>query len=191
MSRRGSMHWLWNMRCRHILTMCFSAFAASSNAALIIAGQCQKSHMDELDHAIINHLQGDLPVCERPYLEAAQRVGITEDALLARLSRLLENGILTRIGPMFQIERMGGAFTLAALHAPDSKFDVVAAKVNALPEVAHNYARTHNLNMWFVIATETPAEIDRVISRIEDDTGCDVLNFPKSREYFVELKLKI
>lgn len=147
--------------------------------------------MDDIDRAIINTLQGDLPVCERPYREAAQRIGIDEDELLTRLERLREDGVLTRVGPMFQIEKMGGAFTLAALRAPDSEFDQVAEQVNVFPEIAHNYARDHVLNMWFVIATETPEEIAQVIGRIEEKTGCTVFNFPKSREYFVEMKLKV
>jgi DNA-binding Lrp family transcriptional regulator len=146
--------------------------------------------MDDIDRAIINTLQGDLPVCERPYLEAASRIGIGEDELLERIQNLLSTGVLTRVGPLFQIERMGGAFTLAALSAPEERFDDVAAKVNALPQIAHNYRRENALNMWFVIATETPDEIARVIEKIEANTGCKVYNFPKSREYFVELKLQ-
>lgn len=146
--------------------------------------------MDPIDRAIINNLQEGLAICERPYLEAAQRVGLSEDELLARLTRLLAEGVLTRIGPLYQIERMGGAFTLAALHAPLAEYERVAQQVNALPQIAHNYAREHELNMWFVIATETPAEIACVIDTIEQQTGCSVFNFPKSREYFVELKLK-
>jgi DNA-binding Lrp family transcriptional regulator len=147
--------------------------------------------MDDIDRGIINSLQGGLPVCERPYLEAAQRLGIGEEELLLRLATFLENGTLTRIGPLFQIERMGGAFTLAALSAPAEEYERIAAAVNALPEVAHNYERTHDLNMWFVVAAETPEGIDRAIERIERDTGCKVYNFPKSREYFVELKLTV
>ena len=127
---------------------------------------------------------------DRPYLEAARRLGLQEEDLIARLSRMLAQGVLTRIGPLYQIERMGGAFTLAALHAPAEQYERVAQQVNALPQIAHNYAREHELNMWFVIATETPQEIDTVIARIERETGCSVFNFPKSREYFVELKLK-
>ena len=146
--------------------------------------------MDEIDRKIINTLQGDLPVCERPFLEAAKLIGIEENELLARIKTLLETGILTRVGPLFQIERMGGAFTLAALSAPEERFDDIAAKVNALPQIAHNYRRGHALNMWFVVATETPEEIGEVIGQIERDTGCKVYNFPKSREFFVELKLQ-
>lgn len=146
--------------------------------------------MDQIDRDIINGLHGGLAIGERPYLEAAQRLGLDEDELLARLGRLLKDGVLTRVGPLYQIERMGGAFTLAALHASAEEFEQVAQRVNALPQVAHNYARDHDLNMWFVIATETPGEIEEVIKTIERETGCSVFNFPKSREYFVELKLK-
>lgn len=146
--------------------------------------------MDQIDRDIINGLQGGLAVCERPYLDAAQRLGLEEDELITRLGRMLAEGVLTRIGPLYQIERMGGAFTLAALHAPVEAYEQVAQRVNALPQVAHNYAREHELNMWFVIATETPDEIEEVIAEIELATGCGVLNFPKFREYFVELKLK-
>lgn len=141
------------------------------------------------DRAIINSLQGGLPVCDRPYLEAARAIGIGEDELLERLQRLLDEGTLTRVGPMFQIERIGGAFTLAALQAPAADFDRIVALVNAHPEVAHNYERSHALNMWFVIATETPERIAQVIAAIEEETGCPVFNFPKSREYFIEMKL--
>lgn len=146
--------------------------------------------MDQIDRDIINGLQEGLAVCDRPYLQAAQRLGLEEDDVIARLTRLLTEGVLTRVGPLYQIERMGGAFTLAALHAPVDRYEQVAQRVNALPQVAHNYAREHELNMWFVIATETPGEIQEVIDRIERETGCSVFNFPKSREYFVELKLK-
>jgi DNA-binding Lrp family transcriptional regulator len=145
--------------------------------------------MDPLDRLIINNLQGGLPVCERPWQAAAEQLGIDEDTLLARLASLLERRILTRVGPLFQIERIGGAFTLAALHAEPEQFETVAAQVNALPQVAHNYQRDHHLNMWFVLATETPPEIAAAIAAIERETGCDVFDFPKSREYFVEMKL--
>ena len=79
--------------------------------------------MDQIDRDIINGLHGGLAVCERPYLEAAQRLGLEEDVLIARLSRMLADGVLTRVGPLYQIERMGGAFTLAALHAPPEEYE--------------------------------------------------------------------
>lgn len=145
--------------------------------------------IDAVDRQIIDKLQGDFPLCERPYAAAAERLGIAEDELLARLRRLLDARVLTRFGPMVQIERMGGAFVLAALAVPEARYDEVTVLVNALPQVAHNYRREHALNMWFVLATETPAGIGEAVARIERDTGLKVFAFPKEREYFVEMKL--
>jgi DNA-binding Lrp family transcriptional regulator len=145
--------------------------------------------MDDLDRRIVNTLQGNFPVCERPFSAAAASLGTTEDELIARVDRLLDDGMLTRFGPLFDVERMGGAFVLAAMAVPEARFDEVVAEVNALPEVAHNYAREHQLNLWFVLAAETQAAIASAISAIEEKTGLEVLALPKECEYFVELKL--
>lgn len=145
--------------------------------------------MDALDRRIVNALQGGFPVCERPFLEAATALGIGEDALIARVDALLADGTLTRFGPLFDATRLGGAFTLAAMRVPPADFERVAEQVNAFPEVAHNYARDHDLNLWFVLGTETPEGIAKAIAGIEAATGLPVFAFPKEREYFVELRL--
>jgi DNA-binding Lrp family transcriptional regulator len=147
--------------------------------------------MDDLDRRIVNTLQDGFPVCERPFRAAAAELGTTEEELIARVDRLLDEGMLTRFGPLFQIERMGGAFTLAAMEVPAERLDEVAGIVNLLPEVAHNYAREHALNMWFVLATEDPEDTAAAVRAIERRTGLEVLLFPKGREYFVELKLEV
>jgi DNA-binding Lrp family transcriptional regulator len=146
--------------------------------------------LDSVDRQILAKLQGEFPICERPYAEAAEQLGIAEDELLQRIERLLADKVLTRFGPMFQVERMGGAFVLAALAVPEARYDEVTALVNGLPEVAHNYRREHELNMWFVLATETPFGIAEAIARIERETGYPVYAFPKEREFFVEMKLE-
>lgn len=145
--------------------------------------------MDELDRAIVNALQGGFPISDEPYREAAEQLGIAEAELIARLQRMLEEKTLTRFGPMFQVERMGGAFVLAALAVPEADYERVAEQVNTLPEVAHNYRREHALNMWFVLATEMPEGIPAAIDRIERATGLKVYAFPKLKEYFVEMRL--
>jgi DNA-binding Lrp family transcriptional regulator len=146
--------------------------------------------MDAVDRAIVNQLQGGFPVCERPYAEAATKLGLTEDELLQRLDTLLENGTLTRFGPMYHAERLGGALTLAAMKIPDADFERVAEIVNRFPEVAHNYAREHAFNMWFVLATEAPERIEEVIGEIERATGYRVYNMPKLEEFFVGLRFE-
>jgi len=114
---------------------------------------------------------------------------MSEDELLSRLRRLLDERVLTRFGPMFQVERMGGAFVLAALKVPEADYERIAEIVNGFPEVAHNYRREHVLNMWFVLATESPVGIANATAAIEAATGLPVFAFPKEREYFVEMKL--
>jgi len=146
--------------------------------------------MDTADRAIINNLQGGFPVAERPFAEVAATLGLSEEDLISRIGKLLAQGTLTRFGPMYHAERLGGALTLAAMKIPADEFDRVAEIVNSFPEVAHNYARDHAFNMWFVLATETPEEIGRVIADIEHKTGYTVHNMPKLEEFFVGLRFE-
>lgn len=146
--------------------------------------------LDALDRRIIDHLQGGFPLTPRPYADAAAQLGIDEAELLQRLQALLDRKTLTRFGPMFQVERLGGAFVLAAMQVPEADWARVVEQVNAFPEVAHNYRRDHAFNMWFVLATARPEGIADTIARIEAATGLPVAAFPKEREYFVEMKLK-
>jgi DNA-binding Lrp family transcriptional regulator len=141
------------------------------------------------DARLIDRLHGNLPLADRPFAAVGAELGMTENEVLERLGRLLSHGVLTRLGPLFQIERAGGKFVLAALEVPDERFDEVAATVNAFDEVAHNYRREHAFNMWFVVAAEAPAQCDAVLARIGEATGLQVHAFPMEREYHVGLRL--
>jgi DNA-binding Lrp family transcriptional regulator len=145
--------------------------------------------MDELDRSIINELQGGFPVCDHPFAEIAARLHTTEPELISRIERLLKDGTLSRFGPMYHAERMGGSLSLAAMKIPEPDFERVAEIVNAIPEVAHNYARDHVLSMWFVLATETPRQHAAALERIERETGYPVYDMPKIKEYFIGLRL--
>ena len=147
--------------------------------------------LSPFDARLLERLHGDLPLSDTPFADVALELGSSEAEVLERLQTLLADGTLTRFGPLFQIERAGGLFVLAAMDVPEERFDAVTAQVNALPEVAHNYRREHALNMWFVLGTETTAAAAAAIERIEADTGLPVLAFPKEREFFVELKLPL
>lgn len=147
--------------------------------------------LDAADRAIINRLQAGLPIGERPFAEAAAALGLGEMDLIARLDRLLQEGYLTRFGPLYHAERMGGGITLAAMAVPAADFDRVAEQVNAHPEIAHNYARDHWLNLWFVVATERPGQIAEVLAQIARETGLTVYDFPKEEEFCIELQLAV
>lgn len=145
--------------------------------------------MDELERAIVNRLQGGFPLSERPFAAAARDLGTDEAILIAKLQAMLDAGTLTRFGPMYDAERLGGAFTLCAMSVPEPDFERVAALVNAHPEVAHNYERAHHYNMWFVVAAASRAQIAPLLAAIEAETGYPVLNLPREQEYFIELRL--
>ena len=147
--------------------------------------------MDALDRRIINELQGGFPVCEHPFREIADRLGSTESELITRIGCMLDDGLLTRFGPMYHAEHMGGALSLCAMRVPPERFEAVADVVNTHPEVAHNYQRDHDMNMWFVLATETPAALQAAVDRIEAETGLKVFNLPKLEEFYVGLHFEV
>ncbi len=145
--------------------------------------------LDKTDRAILNRLQDDLPLTSHPYAAIAEEIGIPENELLSRLSRMKDERVITRFGPFFDAAAMGGAFCLCAMGVPPEDFEAVLTKVNAHPEVAHNYERTHRLNMWFVLATETPEGIEATADAIERETGIAILRFPKLQEFFIGFRV--
>jgi DNA-binding Lrp family transcriptional regulator len=141
--------------------------------------------------AFINQFQGGFPIVERPFHSVAAKLGAQEAALIHTVRQLLDNGLLSRFGPLYDPAGLGGAVTLAALSAPEASFQQVADQVNRLPAVAHNYRRDHRLNMWFVVASDHPQGVGECLADIERDTGLTVYDFPKLREFYLGLWLEL
>jgi len=147
--------------------------------------------MDSLQRHFINHFQGGLPVVKQPYSSVAETLGTDEASVISMIRDLLDEGILSRFGPMYDAVSMGGGLTLAAMSVPASRFEAVVEQVNALSAVAHNYQRDHELNMWFVLATDTPEGFGEALATIEEKTELTVYNFPKLQEFYLGLWLKL
>jgi len=147
--------------------------------------------IDDIDRAILNNFQGGFPICDHPYQKAAEQVGISEADFIQRIESMLEKKQLSRFGPMYHAERMGGGLSLCAMRIPEADFEHVNEQVNSFPEVAHNYARDHEFSMWFVLATETPQRIESVLAEIEEKTGYRVYNMPKQEEFFIGLRFEV
>ena len=145
--------------------------------------------MDRIDCALINRYQSGVPLGTMPYHDMGAALGLSGDEVIERIKRMLEAGELTRFGPLYNVEEMGGVFTLCAIKVERRRFEAVTEMVNRYPQVAHNYEREHALNMWFVVAAESAAESERVITAIESETGCPVLRLPKLEEFYVGLFL--
>ncbi len=148
--------------------------------------------IDKIDKALINALQGGFPICDNPYEQVANQFNLTESELLKRIESLLKRKILTRFGPMYDIQKLGGAFSLCAMRVPEKQFEEITQIVNRYPEVAHNYKRQSykengDFNMWFVLATEDPEQIQETCDRISKESKMRVYNMPKQKEFFVGL----
>ncbi|MVO17921.1 AsnC family transcriptional regulator [Parasedimentitalea huanghaiensis] len=146
--------------------------------------------LDDTDRLLINRLQDDLPLSSHPFAEVGKELGLSEADVISRIEAMKETGAITRFGPFFDVAAMGGAFCLCAIAVPSDQFERVMIEVNDFPEVAHNYERDHTLNMWFVLATETPEGIAETAERIEEKTGLQVLCFPKLQEFFIGFRVK-
>jgi DNA-binding Lrp family transcriptional regulator len=147
--------------------------------------------LTELERRFINHYQGGFPLLEQPFRMVAADLGCSEHTLLDSIRHLLDTGILSRFGPLYDAVKLGGGLTLAAMSVPEEQFEEVTALVNGCTEVAHNYRREHELNMWFVLATKAPEDISNTLNKIEHSTGLRVYNFPKQHEFYVGLWLHI
>ena len=147
--------------------------------------------LSKLERDFINNFQGNFPLQERPFLSVAEQLNCSEDELIATVKKLKSEKILTRFGPLYDAAELGGGLTLAAISVPQERYEIVTELVNTYPEVAHNYRREHELNMWFVLATETPIELAQVLSSIEKTTGLTVYNFPKQQEFYIGLWLHL
>jgi DNA-binding Lrp family transcriptional regulator len=147
--------------------------------------------LNALEIALINQYQGGFPVCNNPFSEIACELDSDQTTVIATIQKLIAAGWLTRFGPLYDAAALGGGLTLAAVSAPEADYDRIAEIINQYPQVAHNYRREHQLNMWFVLATEKPEEIQSTIHSIERVAGLKVYNFPKQREFYVGLWLHL
>lgn len=149
------------------------------------------SSVDLTGKAIINGLQGGFPLTNRPFRDAGAKLGLGEEELIEGVRNLIEGGQLSRFGPLWNAELLGGGVCLAAMAVPQERFDDVADLVNAHPEVAHNYERSHALNMWFVVSAENAGRIGEVIAEIERETRLAVYAMPKTREFFIGFRVEV
>lgn len=149
------------------------------------------AYLDPTARAIVNGLQGGFPLTSRPFRDAGRELGLTEDELIDGVRDLTASGALSRFGPLWNAEQIGGGVCLAAMAVPQERFEEVAEKVNAHPEVAHNYERVHTLNMWFVVSADDPRKVQQVIAKIENETGLAVHAMPKAREFFVGFQVEV
>lgn len=151
----------------------------------------QTVSLSYIEKQLINRLQRDLPLVANPFQVIAEELGRTEDEVISILKDLQKRRVLTRFGPLFDITKRQGAVSLCALKVPYERVDEVSNLVNSYSQVAHNYLREHEWNMWFVLATDTQSELDRTFNDIVAKSCCPGMDCPKQKEFFVGLFLPV
>ena len=140
--------------------------------------------MDDIDRKLINEIQANFPVAQRPYKDLGIRLNCSEENILTRIKRLKKEGIVRRIGGNFDSQRIGFATTLCAAKVPEDTIEEFVRVVNKYSGVTHNYRRDHHYNIWFTFVAPTMKVIEGYIDEIMKDTGVEeILNLPAVKQF--------
>jgi len=143
-----------------------------------------------LEQRLLNDFQRDMPLSATPFADMASQLGVTEEDVLHRVKRLQQEGVISRIGPVFRPNRVGVS-TLAAMSIPEKELECVARIVSAFPEVNHNYERDHEFNLWFVVTASSEEHLNMVLQDIEQHTEHPLMSLPMLEDYFIDLGFDI
>jgi DNA-binding Lrp family transcriptional regulator len=148
--------------------------------------------LDEADKALLQTLQDDFPLTTRPWDALAERLGTTAEDVMGRIGRLKEEGVIRRIGPVLETDKVGlTARTLVLMKVPPERMDEVAEIVSGFDEVTHNYERDHEYNLWFTLITPSQERLKDALASIIDATGVSeegVLNLPVTERYKIGVR---
>jgi DNA-binding Lrp family transcriptional regulator len=143
--------------------------------------------LSRLQRDLLQLVQADFPLVARPYQALGERVGASEEAVIAALGELGRVGVIRELAPVFATGRLGYSSTLAALAVPEERVEAVAALVNAYPEVTHNYLRDHRYNLWFTVTAPTPERVGEVVGEIAAQTGLAPLTMPTRQQFKIRV----
>lgn len=123
------------------------------------------------DGILLDALQTDFPICERPYAALGERFGLSEGECYRRVCALREKGVIRRIGAAFNSHALGFVSTLVAFAVREEAVDDAAAVVSASPFVTHNYRREGEFNLWFTLVAPSRAKIEEVVEELRAGTA--------------------
>ncbi|WP_066412327.1 siroheme decarboxylase subunit beta [Halorubrum aethiopicum] len=155
-----------------------------------------RADLDAVDAVLIDDYQSGFPVEARPFERVAEEIAaetgvdVDGDEVLERVRDLHERGVFRRFGAVLNPPVIGSS-TLAAVRAPEERFDEIAEVINGYRQVNHNYRRDHEWNQWFVVTAGSREKRDAILAEIEERTGCAVLNLPMLTDYYIDLEFPV
>ncbi|MFC1474425.1 AsnC family transcriptional regulator [bacterium] len=148
--------------------------------------------MDDIDKKLMNMLQEEIPVTERPFAEFGEKLGISEAETLERVRRMDEEDRFRRIGPSFAPRKMGYTSTLCAARISTENFDDAVSFINKYPQITHNYERDDFFNVWFTVIARGEEEVERILDEIRENTGAEeVLNLPATHIFKILVQFDV
>lgn len=151
-----------------------------------------RPELSGLDKTILNLIQKEFPMVTRPFREIARKTGSTEGKVLSRVKWLKDNGIIRRLGGVFEWRKMGFVSTLIALRVSPERLEQVGEAVAALEGVTHNYQRNHDFNLWFTLVTSSREEQERILAEVKNYPGVEeLLNLPALEQYKIGVNFKL
>jgi len=154
----------------------------------------RKCTMDTIDRQILQELQDHFPLKERPYDHLAERLHIPADELWERVQRMLDEGIIRRIGASVDSRKFGFCSTLAAVSVEPEQVDRAAEVIGRFHEVTHSYLRDDTFNIWFTIIAADDKRIDEILGQIRSSLSLDsskVLNLPVKRLFKLDARFTV
>jgi DNA-binding Lrp family transcriptional regulator len=148
--------------------------------------------MDEIDKKLLNILQKEFPLTEYPFAAVAGKCGIDEEEVLIRIGRLKKEGIIRRIGAVFDGAKLGRAGTLCAARVPEDKIGDFVRVINAEKGVTHNYRRRNEYNIWFTVNMATSDKLDEFLEHVKEKTGVtDILDMRAVKTFKIDASMEM
>lgn len=152
----------------------------------------QLQTIDSLDKQLLNEIQWQFPLVDKPFLEISKRYNVSEDEVIERIKILKRIGLIRQINAIFDTRRLGYKSTLVAFSVLQDKLDQVANEVNRHPGVSHNYERNHEYNMWFTLAVPPFGDMKRDLEHMASLDGVTKYRvLPTLRLYKIGVKLDV
>ncbi|MCG8559577.1 MAG: AsnC family transcriptional regulator [Hyphomicrobiales bacterium] len=105
--------------------------------------------LDDIDRRIVAATQAGLPLVPRPYDAVADEIGVTPAEVMRRIERMLEAGVIRRIGVVPNHYALGlTANGMSVWDVDDVEAERLGQTVGALDFVSHCYLRPRRLPVW-------------------------------------------
>lgn len=128
--------------------------------------------LDPDDRRLIVASQGGLPLVPRPYHALAEELRLPVAEVMVRFARLLETGVIRRIGAVPNHYALGNtANGMSVWDVPDEQVDELGEEVGRLPFVTHCYQRPRHppawpYNLFAMVHGKSRAEVEALVAQI-------------------------